>query len=163
MNALPELTNEIKLAICKTCANIVIRKRSCMHLPIEELQNMGFISIKSNIERKAYSEAYYTMLQAASRPRFNRNDPVNQAFFIGTRKAMGRHKIIGEYNLAEEIDVQDAIMKLLPEEKAIAIMYLLYGFTQKEMCDRLQLSQPTISIKIQGVKDRLCVMLRDYK
>ena len=156
------LTNEELLQMCKTCAIIVKRKRPLCRLTIDELQNIGFVHVKSNIERKAYSEAYYSMLQEASLPRFNRNSPTVQRYFLGTRRAMGRDKTALCYDLGMLLDVKDAILQLSPKDVEVAILYLLEGHTQQHLCELLQLSQPTISIKIQGIKDRLCYILKEY-
>ncbi len=156
------LTNEELLKMCKTCALIVKRKRPLCKLTIDELQNIGFVHVKSNVERKAYSEAYYYMLEEASLPKFNKNDSIVQRCFLGTRRAMGRDKTASCYDLGMLVDVKDAILQLSPQDVEVAILYLLEGHTQQHLCELLQLSQPTISIKIQGIKDRLCYILKEY-
>jgi len=156
------MNSDEKLKICRTCAKIVSHKRSCWNIPIEELQNIGFVNIKSDITNKAYSEAYYSMLQFASRPRFNRNDPINQRYFLGTRRAMGRCRTLCDLDLSYTIDIHDAISKLTANEKVIAILYFIHGYTQKDLCAVLNISQPSISIKIRRVKERLCYMLKEY-
>ncbi len=156
------LTNEKILAMCINCARIVKSKRPSSRLSLDELQNIGFIHVKSDIEGKACSEAYYSMLHEASAPRFNKNAPEVQRYFIGTRRAMGRDATAYYCDLGALVDVKDAILRLPPKDIEVAILYLLEGRTQRYLCDLLQLSQPTISIKIQGIKDRLCYMLREY-
>ena len=175
------LTYEDMLEMCKTCAVIVKRKRPASKLSIEELQNIGFVCIKSDIVRKAYSEAYYSMLHEASVPRFNRNDSKVHRTFLQTRRILGReHGVIcvsdSTYKVKNKtlleaacydnkemiLDVHAAIMRLPAGDIKVAVLYLLQGCTQRQLCDLLQLSQPTISIKIQGIKDRLCHMLREY-
>ncbi len=175
------LSSEKRLAICKTCANIIMHKRPYHRVSKHELQNIGFVSIKSDILRKAHSEAYYSMLHAAFAPKTNKNDPELQKRFISTRRAMGRERAAVKselyrsgtiYSLDNDsahydhtavlLDIKDAILKLSPENIEIAILYLLEGRTQRDLCTLLHLTQPTISIKIQIIKDHLSRMLKEY-
>lgn len=173
------LTNEEVLQICQTCAKIVKRKMIYTDLCLHELENIGFIHVTSDDAKKAYSEAYYWMLYEAARPGFNkapisvfnRDDPSVRWNFIATRRAMGRfhyarHHGIDTcsqvYDFDAVADVHDAIMKLPMDDIKIAVLYLLQGCTQQQLCKLLQLSQPTISIRIRAIKERLSRTLKAY-
>ena len=167
MSDTKKLTNEEKLAICVKCAKIVSASRKGRKIggekggtaaTLHELENIGFIHIKSDISRKAYSEAYYNMLSAVSKPRFDR-----LGAHILRNREMERRKCVLEQDLDTIVDIQDALMILPNVDREIAILYLILNCTQKELCGLLHLSQPTVSIKINSIKERLCYLLRDYR
>ena len=81
---------------------------------------------------------------------------------MGRRHASAEGDVYN-YDIDTLIDVKNAIMDLPVEDIHIAVMYLLVGCTQKDLCDVLHLTQPTISIKLQGICDRLCRSLSSYE
>lgn len=119
------MDDETKLEVSTKAAKMIMAKFKTNRLEFPELVNIGFVHIKSNDASKALQEAYFWILNRASRQlgyEYKERDPRD---LIKIRNE--------EVSLDERIDLQDSIEKLRPSDREIIRLYFERGYTLAQL------------------------------
>lgn len=154
------LSDEKKIEIATDAAKIVSAKyKRGIHIPLNVLINTAFIAIKSDVERRARAQAYYSALNFAHKANLKRN---RLPSLLDCDRNLRANK--AEVDIDAVLDVRSALMQLTEDERELLLLHYVDDVRYADIAKLYnKKSRTTIHYKIKKVVKKLRLLLGGYE
>lgn len=130
--------------------------------------NNSFLKVIQNIEKYKVGTAYFSWVKRIVHneiiDEFRRNKKYQELFDFENEESGSEEEVYAEADYkVEEESLQNMMEQLPPATKLVFNLYAIDGYTNKEICERLNISYETVKWHIKEARKRLRKLLEEQQ
>lgn len=130
--------------------------------------NNSFLKVIQNIEKYKVGTAYFSWVKRIVHneiiDQFRKNKKYQELFDFEKEDAESQEEVYAEVDYeAEEESLQNMLEQLPPATKLVFNLYAIDGYTNKEICEKLNISYETVKWHIKEARKRLRKLLEEQQ